>query len=158
MHYLHTMVRIKNLETALDFYMTKLGLQEVRRSENEKGRYTNIFLKAPGDEVDMAVKRAPLIELTYNWPARLPAQAGAGGDSQTYTSGRNFGHIAYGVENIYDYCKRLMDMGVTINRPPKDGKMAFVRSPEGISIELLQIGEPLAPAEPWQSMPNTGEW
>lgn len=146
MHYLHTMVRIENLDAALDFYVNKLGLQEVRRSENEKGRYTNIFLKAPGDEVDMAVKRAPLIELTYNW------------DSQKYTGGRNFGHIAYGVENIYDYCKRLQDLGVVINRPPKDGKMAFVRSPEGISIELLQIGESLAPAEPWQSMPNTGEW
>jgi lactoylglutathione lyase len=146
MHYLHAMVRIENLERALDFYVTKLGLIEVRRSENEKGRYTNIFLRAPGDDVDMKTRKGPVIELTYNW------------DPETYAGGRNFGHLAYGVENIYDYCKRLQDLGVVINRPPRDGTMAFIRSPEGISIELLQIGEPLALAEPWQSMPNTGEW
>ncbi|MBI5457180.1 VOC family protein [Candidatus Kaiserbacteria bacterium] len=144
MHYLHTMVRVENLERALDFYCGKLGLVEVNRREDKKGRYTNVFLKAPND--DVSARRAPLLELTYNW------------DEEKYTGGRNFGHLAYAVENIYDYCAELMKKGVTINRPPRDGRMAFIRSPEGISIELLQIGEALAPAEPWQSMPSVGTW
>lgn len=159
MHYLHTMVRVEDLERALDFYVKKLGLEEVSRRQDEKGRYTNVFLKAPGDSstssgqanVSKEEKRAPLLELTYNWPARP-------GDKEKYTGGRNFGHLAYAVENIYDYCARLMERGITINRPPRDGRMAFVRSPEGISIELLQIGAALPPQEPWQSMPNTGTW
>lgn len=134
MHYLHTMVRVTDLERALDFYCVKLGLIEAQRSENEKGRYTNVFLKAPGDDMDMAKKKAPLLELTYNWPARP-------GEKEEYTGGRNFGHLAYAVENIYEYCERLMERGVTINRPPRDGRMAFIKSPEGISIELLQVGE-----------------
>ncbi len=146
MHYLHTMVRVEDLDRALDFYCTKLGLVEVRRSDNEKGRYTNVFLKASGDDVDMDNKRAPLLELTYNW------------DKEAYSGGRNFGHLAYAVDNIYDYCARLQKLGITINRPPKDGRMAFIRSPEGISIELLQIGEALPIEEPWKSMPNTGTW
>ena len=150
MHYLHTMVRVENLERALDFYCAKLGLVEVSRREDEKGRYTNVFLKAPDD--DVSARRAPLLELTYNWPAR------AGGDTEAYTGGRNFGHLAYAVENIYDYCKHLMEQGIVINRPPRDGRMAFIRSPEGISIELLQIGDALPVQEPWQSMPSTGEW
>jgi lactoylglutathione lyase len=146
MHYLHTMVRVKSLDAALDFYCSKLGLIEVTRREDEKGRYTNVFLKAPGDDVDMTGRRAPLLELTYNW------------DEEEYTGGRNFGHLAYAVDNIYEYCERLQKFGITINRPPKEGKMAFIRSPEGISIELLQIGEPLPLQEPWKSMPNVGTW
>lgn len=146
MHYLHTMVRVEDLERALDFYCGKLGLAEVSRRSDEKGRYTNVFLKAPNDDVDMKGKRAPLLELTHNW------------NGETYTGGRNFGHLAYAVENIYDYCARLMKQGITINRPPRDGRMAFIRSPEGISIELLQIGEALPPQEPWSSMQNTGTW
>lgn len=144
MHYLHTMVRVENLERALDFYGAKLGLVEVSRREDEKGRYTNVFLKAPDD--DVGARRAPLLELTYNW------------DAEAYTGGRNFGHLAYAVENIYDYCKHLMEQGIVINRPPRDGRMAFIRSPEGISIELLQIGDALPIQEPWKSMPSTGEW
>ena len=139
MRYLHTMVRIKNVEESLDFYVNKLGLKEVRRMENEKGRYTLIFLGA--DENPEAQ-----VELTYNW------------DPEEYTGGRNFGHLAYSVPNIYETCQRLMDKGVTINRPPRDGRMAFVRSPDRISIELLQQGEALPPREPWTSMPNTGSW
>ncbi len=139
MKYLHTMVRIRDLDASLDFYCNKLGLVEVRRRDDEKGRYTNIFLSAPGDEDAM-------VEMTYNW------------DPEDYQGGRNFGHLAYSVENIYESCQRLMDGGVTINRPPRDGRMAFVRSPDNISIELLQDGEALQPAEPWLSMPNTGEW
>ncbi len=139
MKYLHTMVRIRDLDASLDFYRNKLGLVEVRRRDDEKGRYTNIFLSAPGDEDAM-------VEMTYNW------------DPEDYQGGRNFGHLAYSVENIYESCQRLMDGGVTINRPPRDGRMAFVRSPDNISIELLQDGEALQPAEPWLSMPNTGEW
>jgi len=148
MHYLHTMVRVENLDSALDFYCGKLGLIEVRRVESEKGRYTNVFLRAPGDKEPAShrEKGAPLLELTYNW------------DPETYSGGRNFGHLAYAVENIYDYCKKLMGAGIVINRPPRDGRMAFIRSPEGISIELLQIGEELPPREPWQSMLNTGTW
>jgi lactoylglutathione lyase len=139
MKYLHTMVRIRDLDASLDFYCNKLGLVEVRRRDDEKGRYTNIFLSAPGDEDAM-------VEMTYNW------------DPEDYQGGRNFGHLAYSVENIYESCQRLMEGGVTINRPPRDGRMAFVRSPDNISIELLQDGEALQPAEPWFSMPNTGEW
>jgi lactoylglutathione lyase len=139
MRYLPTMVRVANVEESLSFYRDKLGLKEVRRMENEKGRYTLIFLGA--DENPEAQ-----VELTYNW------------DPETYTGGRNFGHLAYSVKDIYATCKSLMDKGVTINRPPRDGHMAFIRSPDGISIELIQQGEALAPAEPWKSMPNTGAW
>jgi lactoylglutathione lyase len=139
MKYLHTMVRITDIEKSLDFYVNKLGLKEIRRIENENGRYTLIFLAAPGDE-------SAQIELTYNW------------DAEEYTSGRNFGHLAYAVDNIYETCERLMKGGVTINRPPRDGRMAFVRSPDNISIELLQKDGSLPPQEPWVSMPNTGVW
>jgi lactoylglutathione lyase len=139
MRYLHTMVRVSNIEESLEFYCDKLGLKEVRRTESQQGRYTLVFLGA--DENPEAQ-----VELTYNW------------DPEVYTGGRNFGHLAYSVANIYDTCQRLMDKGVTINRPPRDGRMAFVRSPEGISIELLQQGEALPPREPWTSMANTGSW
>lgn len=139
MKYLHTMVRVTDLERSLDFYVKKLGLEELRRADNAQGRYTLVFLAAPGD-------RAAQVELTYNW------------DPETYGEGRNFGHIAYEVDDIYRTCQRLMDAGVTINRPPRDGRMAFVRSPDNVSIELLQKGAALAPAEPWKSMPNTGKW
>ena len=146
MRYLHTMVRVKDLDQSLDFYCNKLGLVETNRMESEKGRFTLVFLAAPED-VEMAQERkAPLVELTYNW------------DTEDYQGGRNFGHLAYRVENIYETCQKLMDAGVVINRPPRDGHMAFVRSPDGISIELLQEGEHLAPAEPWASMQNTGSW
>ena len=139
MKYLHTMVRISSVDDSLDFYCNKLGLIELRRYDDDKGRYTNIFLAAPGNEDAM-------VELTHNW------------DPEEYVGGRNFGHLAYGTENIYMLCQHLMDNGVTINRPPRDGRMAFVRSPDNISIELLQQGDALAPAEPWLSMPNTGSW
>ena len=146
MRYLHTMVRIKDLDASLDFYTRIFGLKEVRRIENEKGRFTLIFLAAEKDVEAGEALRAPLLELTYNW------------DPEDYTGGRNFGHLAYEVDNIYDTCQRLADLGVTINRPPRDGNMAFIRSPDGISIELLQKGPALEPAEPWISMPNTGSW
>jgi len=146
MEYLHTMVRVTDLEASLDFYCKTFGLIEMRRVDNEKGRFTLVFLAAPGDEARARENKAPLVELTYNW------------DREDYTGGRNFGHLAYRVDNIYETCQRLMDAGVTINRPPRDGYMAFIRSPDNISIELLQRGEPLAPAEPWASMPNTGVW
>lgn len=146
MRYLHTMVRVKDLDAALDFYCAKLGLAEVRRMENAKGRFTLVFLAAPEDVEAARANSAPLVELTYNW------------DTEDYQAGRNFGHLAYSVEDIYAACQRLADGGVTINRPPRDGHMAFVRSPDGVSIELLQAGEPKAPAEPWASMPNTGAW
>jgi lactoylglutathione lyase len=146
MEYLHTMVRVKDLEASLDFYCNKLGLVEVRRRESEKGRFTLVFLAGTDDAERATETRSPLVELTYNW------------DSEDYTGGRNFGHLAYNVDNIYDLCQRLMDKGVIINRPPRDGHMAFIRSPDGISIELLQKGEHLPPQEPWESMPNTGEW
>ena len=146
MEYLHTMVRVSDIDKSLDFYCDKLGLVEVRRMDSEKGRYTLIFLAAPGDAEAAREKKAPLVELTYNW------------DPEEYQGGRNFGHLAYRVDNIYETCQRLMDGGVTINRPPRDGYMAFVRSPDGISIELLQRGESLPPAEPWSSMENTGAW
>ncbi|NBB15425.1 lactoylglutathione lyase [Caulobacter sp. SLTY] len=146
MRYLHTMVRVKDLDAALDFYCAKLGLAEVSRVENAGGRFTLVFLAAP-DDVEMARERkAPMVELTYNW------------DTEDYQGGRNFGHLAYAVDDIYAACQRLADGGVTINRPPRDGHMAFVRSPDGISIELLQKGDRLAPAEPWASMPNVGAW
>ncbi len=146
MRYLHTMVRVANIEQALDFYCNKLGLAEVRRVDNEKGRFTLIFLAAPDDVEAARETRAPLIELTYNW------------DPETYSGGRNFGHLAYQVDDIHALCGKLMQAGVTINRPPRDGKMAFIRSPDGVSIELLQKGDALTPAEPWTSMPNTGAW
>jgi len=146
MEYLHTMVRVGDIDRSLDFYCNKLGLVEVRRMESEKGRYTLVFLAAPGDVERARADKSPLIELTYNW------------DPEEYKGGRNFGHLAYRVDDIYETCRRLMDGGVTINRPPRDGHMAFVRSPDGISIELLQKGDSLPPAEPWASMPNTGSW
>jgi len=146
MEYLHTMVRVTDLEASLDFYCKRFGMIEMRRVDNEKGRFTLVFLAAPGDEARARENKAPLVELTYNW------------DPEIYTGGRNFGHLAYRVDNIYETCQRLMDAGVTINRPPRDGYMAFIRSPDNISIELLQRGEPLASAEPWASMPNTGVW
>ena len=146
MEYLHTMVRVADLDRSLDFYCNKLGLVETRRVENEKGRYTLVFLAASDDLERARETRAPLVELTYNW------------DEHEYQGGRNFGHLAYRVDDIYDTCRKLMAAGVTINRPPRDGNMAFVRSPDNISIELLQRGEAKAPAEPWASMPNTGVW
>jgi lactoylglutathione lyase len=136
--YLHTMIRVSSLEDTIAFFNV-LGLQEIRRMPNEKGRYTNVFMAAPGDE------QAP-VELTFNW------------DEKGYTGGRNFGHLAYAVENIYDMCNAMIAHGVTINRPPRDGRMAFIRTPDGISVELLQAGAALAPAEPWTSMPNVGSW
>jgi lactoylglutathione lyase len=151
MRYLHTMLRVRDLDHALDFYCDKLGLKEIRRREDAKGRYTNVFLAAPEDESLVADSKrggreAPLVELTYNW------------DSEDYGEARYFGHLAYEVDDIYKVCERLMQAGVTINRPPRDGSMAFVRSPDRQSIELLQKGAPLPPQEPWQSMPNTGKW
>ncbi|MDX2257961.1 MAG: VOC family protein [Hyphomicrobiaceae bacterium] len=146
MRYLHTMVRISNIEASLAFYCGALGMREMRRVDNEQGRFTLIFLAAPEDRRLAAETRAPLIELTYNW------------DPEAYTGGRNFGHLAYEVDDINATCAALAAAGITINRPPRDGRMAFVRSPDGISIELLQKGAPLPPVEPWLSMPNTGSW
>ena len=146
MRYLHTMVRVTDLDASLHFYCDLLGLQEVRRMENEQGRYTLVFLAAPQNLEQSAAERSPEVELTFNW------------DPEPYGGGRNFGHLAYKVADIYAACQTLADGGVTINRPPRDGNMAFVRSPDGISIELLQDGPALAPAEPWASMSNTGEW
>lgn len=146
MQYLHTMVRISDVAESLDFYCNKLGLREVRRTDSESGRFTLIFLAAPEDETRAADDKAPLLELTHNW------------DPEEYPGGRNFGHLAYRVRDIYATCQKLMDAGVVINRPPRDGYMAFIRSPDGISIELLQAGDSLPPKEPWSSMSNTGEW
>lgn len=146
MKYLHTMVRVADLDKALDFYCGALGLAEVSRFENPGGRFTLVFLCAPDDLEAAKAQRAPMVELTYNW------------DTEAYDGGRNFGHLAYQVDDIYESCQKLMARGVTINRPPRDGHMAFVRSPEGISIELLQKGGSLAPAEPWTAMPNVGVW
>jgi lactoylglutathione lyase len=147
MKYLHSMVRVSNLEESLDFFCNKLGLFEVSRYDSEKGRFTNVFLAAPEDAETAKTVKAPVIELTYNW------------DSEEYTGGRNFGHLAFAVEDIYALCQRLMDQGVTINRPPRDGRMAFIRTPDNVSVELLQAnGESLPVAEPWASMPNSGEW
>ena len=147
MQYLHTMVRIRDIDESLDFYCNKLGMREVRRTDSEGGRYTLVFLAAPED-VDRAQSdaKSPMLELTYNW------------DPEDYSGGRNFGHLAFRVDDIYATCQRMMDNGVTINRPPRDGRMAFVKSPDGISIELLQAGDAKAPAEPWSSMENTGSW
>ena len=139
MKYLHTMVRVTDIDASLDFYCDKLGLTELRRIDNEAGRFTLVFLAAPGDE-------SAQVELTWNW------------DPESLSGGRNFGHLAYQVDDIYATCQRLMDGGVTINRPPRDGWMAFVRSPDGVSVELLQKGDPLDPAAPWTDMPNTGVW
>lgn len=150
MKYLHTMVRIKDLDKSLEFYCEKLGMVETYRYDSEAGRFTNIFLSAPDDlettKDQKSTDRTPCLELTYNW------------DKEDYKGGRNFGHLAYAVDDIHATCKNLMDKGVTINRPPRDGFMAFIRSPDGISIELLQKNEALAPIEPWKSMENTGEW
>ncbi|MCW1839596.1 VOC family protein [Prosthecomicrobium hirschii] len=146
MRYLHTMVRVRNLEDSLDFWVNKMGLIETRRIDNEPGRFTLVFLAAPEDEAAARADKAPLVELTYNW------------DPEDYGTARNFGHLAYEVDDIYATCARLMQAGVTINRPPRDGRMAFVRSPDLISIELLQKGAAQAPAEPWSSMKNTGVW
>ena len=146
MQYLHTMIRVGNLEQSLDFYCNSLGLVETRRYENEQGRFTLVFLAAKDDADRAEVEKSPLIELTYNW------------DESEYDSGRNFGHLAFRVANIYSICEQLEAKGVTINRPPRDGHMAFVKSPDGISIELLQAGDPLPPEEPWVSRENTGSW
>lgn len=146
MRYLHTMVRIGNIDESLDFYCNKLGMEEVRRVDHEGGRFTLIFLAAPEDTESGKSVRAPLLELTYNW------------DPEEYGEGRNFGHLAFEVDDIYATCQRLMDNGVTINRPPRDGRMAFIRSPDNISIELLQKGESQPKQEPWASMENTGHW
>ena len=146
MEYLHTMVRVADLDRALAFYVDAFGLQEVRRVENEKGRFTLVFLAAPGDVARAQETKSPLVELTYNW------------DPETYTGGRNFGHLAYRVDDIYAFCDKLQKAGITINRPPRDGYMAFVKSPDGISIEILQKGEAKPPQEPWASMENTGTW
>ena len=146
MEYLHTMVRVSDLDRSLDFFCNKFGLVETRRIENEKGRYTLVFLAADEDVAKATDTKAPLLELTYNW------------DEKEYAGGRNFGHLAYRVDDIYATCRKLMEAGVTINRPPRDGNMAFIRSPDGISIELLQRGEAKPPQEPWLSMPNTGTW
>jgi lactoylglutathione lyase len=146
LRYLHTMVRVTDLEQSIDFYCKALGLTEVSRKEVPQGRYTLAFLSAPEDAEAARANFAPMVELTYNW------------DPEEYGGGRNFGHLAYSVDDIYAACQRLQDAGVTINRPPRDGRMAFVRSPDNVSIELLQAGDPLPPAEPWTSMPNTGVW
>lgn len=146
MKYLHTMVRVSNLEASLDFYCNKLGMVEISRKDSEKGRFTLIFLSAPDDVMQAETSKSPCLELTYNW------------DPEEYQGGRNFGHLAFAVDNIYTLCESLQSQGVTINRPPRDGYMAFIRSPDNISIELLQKGERLEPTEPWLSMENTGEW
>lgn len=146
MRYLHTMVRVRDLDASMDFWCNKMGLVETRRKEVEAGRFTLIFLAAPKDESRAVAENSPELELTYNW------------DPEEYDSGRNFGHLAYKVDNIYETCQRLQDAGVVINRPPRDGRMAFVKSPDNISIELLQEGDALEAAEPWVSMQNTGTW
>ncbi|MNU84678.1 Lactoylglutathione lyase [compost metagenome] len=146
MRYLHTMVRVKDLEASLHFYRDLLGLVQTRRMDSEAGRFSLIYLAAPQDQTRAETEKSPEVELTFNW------------DPEDYQGGRNFGHLAFEVEDIYAACQRLMDGGVTINRPPRDGHMAFIRSPDGISVELLQGGERLAPAEPWASMPNVGAW
>ncbi len=146
MRYLHTMVRVADLDASLDFYCNKLGLSEVRRMESEKGRFTLVYLAAPLDDERARAEKAPLVELTYNW------------DPEVYGEGRNFGHLAFEVDDIYATCQSLMDAGITINRPPRDGHMAFIRSPDNISIELLQKGDAKSPLEPWASMDNIGHW
>ncbi|MCC5793079.1 MAG: VOC family protein [Legionellaceae bacterium] len=146
MQYLHTMVRVSDLAQSLDFYCHKLGLIEIKRMENEQGRYTLVFLAAPDDRDQVEQSQGPVLELTYNW------------DPETYSEGRHFGHLAYRVDNIYEICQRLKDAGVVINRPPRDGYMAFIRSPDHISVELLQKGDALPEQEPWASAPNVGRW
>jgi lactoylglutathione lyase len=146
MKYLHTMIRISDIDASLRFFCDGLGLSEVRRYDSESGRFTLIFLAATDDLDTARIQKAPLIELTYNW------------DPEDYTGGRNFGHLAYRVDDIYALCTRLQDLGINIHRPPRDGHMAFIKSPDGISIELLQSGDALPPSEPWLSMPNTGSW
>ena len=146
MNYLHTMVRVSNLDESLNFYCNKLGLLEVKRTDHEQGRFTLVFLTAPDDLTQVKTMHGPMLQLTYNW------------DPQPYPVGRHFGHLAYGVDNIYETCQRLQDAGVVINRPPRDGYMAFIRSPDNISIELLQKGKALPPQEPWLSAQNIGHW
>ncbi|MBD8663327.1 VOC family protein [Rhizobium sp. CFBP 8752] len=146
MRYLHTMVRVKDLDASLHFYKTLMGLEEIRRIENDKGRFTLVFLAARDDVSQAEGNMAPCIELTYNW------------DSEDYTGGRNFGHLAYEVDDVYAFCQHMQDNGIVINRPPREGRMAFVLSPDGISFEILQKGDNLPVAEPWASMPNTGSW
>ncbi|WP_026244552.1 lactoylglutathione lyase [Dasania marina] len=146
MQYLHSMVRVKDLDVSLDFYCNKLNMIEVKRTDHEQGRFTLIFLAASGDAALATQEHRPCLELTYNW------------DSEDYDKGRNFGHLAYAVDDIYQTCQQLLELGVTINRPPRDGYMAFILSPDGISIELLQKGEQQQPQEPWLSMPNQGQW
>ncbi|MEE9552120.1 MAG: VOC family protein [Gammaproteobacteria bacterium] len=146
MRYLHTMVRVSDLDQTLEFFCSKLGLIETERMDYENGRFTLVFLSAPADAESARQGKSPMVEITYNW------------DPEEYTGGRNFGHLAYEVDNIYEICQKLMDSGVTINRPPRDGHMAFVRSPDNVSVELLQKGNALPPQEPWASMKNTGEW
>ncbi|HLU61795.1 MAG TPA: VOC family protein [Gammaproteobacteria bacterium] len=146
MRYLHTMLRVSNLEQSLDFFCDRLGFVEVRRMENEAGRFTLVYLAAPEDLARSQAEKSPEVELTWNW------------DPEEYTGGRNFGHLAYEVDDIYALCEKLMNAGITINRPPRDGRMAFIRTPDGISIEFLQKGKALEPREPWKSMPNTGSW
>ena len=146
MRYLHTMIRAANLEQTLHFFIDQLGLVEAYRYENEAGRFPLVFLSAPADLDNAKIQQAPLVEITYNW------------DPETYDGGRNFGHLAYQVDDIYHTCQQLIDRGVTLNRPPRDGRMAFIKSPDGISIELLQAGPALTEAEPWSSMPNQGSW
>jgi lactoylglutathione lyase len=146
MQYLHTMIRVADLDKTLAFFCRDLGFVEISRAENDKGRYTLVFLAAPGDAPAARDHKAPVVELTHNW------------DEHAYQGGRNFGHLAYRVDDIYALCDKLSRAGITINRPPRDGHMAFIRTPDGISIELLQKGEPLPPQEPWKSMPNTGSW
>jgi lactoylglutathione lyase len=146
MRYLHTMVRVSDLDQSIHFYGTLFGMKEMRRVDSEKGRFTLVFMVADGDVDSFERSKAPALELTYNW------------DPEEYSGGRNFGHLAYEVDDIYGFCRHLMDSGITINRPPRDGRMAFVKSPDGISIELLQKGEAKEPAEPWASMENTGSW
>lgn len=146
MQYLHTMVRVSDLEASLNFYCNQLGMVQVKRRDVEQGRFTLVFLAAPGDQARFERDGAPALELTHNW------------DPESYDEGRNFGHLAFAVDDLYATCQKLMDAGITINRPPRCGRMAFVRSPDKISIELLQKGEPLEPAEPWKSMENTGHW
>lgn len=152
MKFLHTMVRVSNLDESMDFYCNKLGLKEVHRIESEAGKFSLVYLSAPEDEEKALKEQAPLIELTYNWPDEN------GNTEKLPTSSRNWGHLAFRVDDIYEACQKLMDQGVTINRPPRDGHMAFLKSPDDISIELLQKGEPLAPAAPWKDMENTGTW
>lgn len=151
LEYLHTMVRVEDLDKSLEFYVGTLGMVETNRMHNESGRFTLVFLSAPHDVDKAKDNKAPLLELTYNWPDE-------DGKSESYSGGRNFGHLAYRVDNIYEFCQAVMDKGITINRPPRDGHMAFIKSPDGISIELLQKGDALDAQEPWASMENTGSW